>query len=85
MLTATLRAVGGSVMVAIPKPILEGLSLAANEKVALRVDAGRLVIEKRSRPRYTLDELLAACEPDADQDAVERDWDDTAPVGREVI
>jgi antitoxin ChpS len=84
MLTSTLRIVGGSVMLAIPKSVLDGLGLAANEKVELRLDQGRLVIEPRRRPKYTLDELVAQCVPS--EPSVEAQvWDEAEPVGREQI
>ena len=41
--TATLRPVGGSVMMAIPKPLLETLGVTANAKLDLTVEDGRLV------------------------------------------
>ena len=84
MLTSTLRTVGGSVMLAIPKSVLDGLGLAANEKVELRLDEGRLVIEPRRRPKYTLEELVAQCSPD-EADVQAREWDEVAPVGLEII
>jgi antitoxin ChpS len=80
MLTSTLRNVGGSVMVAIPKPLLEGLGLAANEKVSLHIDQGNLVIAPRPKPRYVLADLIAQCDLTSDDE-----WDQSAPVGREVI
>jgi antitoxin ChpS len=80
MLTSTLRNVGGSVMVAIPKSLLEGLGLAANEKVALRIDQGNLVIEPRPKPRYVLADLIAQCDLTSDDE-----WDHAASVGREDI
>ena len=80
---ATLRAVGGSVMMAIPKAILEALGLAANEKVGLRVADGRLVVEPTLRPRYSLAELVAQCDPDAPIGDEERDWENLEPVGGE--
>ena len=84
MLTSTLRTVGGSVMLAIPKSVLDGLGLAANEKVELRLDDGRLVIEPRRRPKYTLDELVAQCKPTGHESEM-REWDEAAPVGLEII
>ncbi len=84
MLTSTLRTVGGSVMLAIPKSVLDGLGLAANEKVELRLDEGRLVIEPRRRPKYTLDELVAQCSPDVASNE-DREWDEAGPVGLEII
>ena len=84
MLTSTLRTVGGSVMLAIPKSVLDGLGLAANEKVELRLDEGRLVIEPRRRPKYTLDELVAQCTP-VEVDAEMQEWDEAQPIGLEII
>lgn len=84
MLTSTLRNVGGSVMLAIPKALLDGLGLTANTKVALSVDRGRLVVEPRPKPKYTLAELLAQCDPAAPASADEQAWQDIEPVGREA-
>ena len=83
--TATLRTVGGSVMMAIPKPLLETLGVAANAKLDLTVEDGRLVAVPRKRPKYTLEELLAQCDPDAPITDEERMWMDLEPVGREII
>jgi len=85
MHTAKLRAVGGSVMFAIPKPILEGLGLRPNQQVDVAIEGGRLVVEPRRRPRYTLDELLSQCDFDQPVSAEEREWLDAPAVGREVI
>lgn len=85
MLTSTLRAVGGSVMMAIPKALLDVLSLGANDKVALHVEAGRLIIEAQPRAKYTLAELLAQCDPAAETTDEERAWDADESVGREVL
>jgi antitoxin ChpS len=85
MLTSTLRTVGGSVMMAIPKSILEGLGLSANEKVALHIDDGKLVVEPRPKPRYALADLIARCDPNEPEDAERRAWDEAEPVGREVL
>jgi antitoxin ChpS len=84
MLTSTLRTVGGSVMLAIPKSVLDGLGLAANEKVELRLDEGRLVIEPRRRPKYTLEELVAQCVAGEAQDEMQ-EWDAAEPVGSEML
>ena len=81
----TLRTVGGSTMVAIPKAILEGLGLAANAKVGLRIDRGRLVVEPRPKPRYVLGELLAVCDPAAPPAEEDKHWDAAAQIGREVL
>lgn len=81
MLTSTLRNVGGSVMMAIPKSLLDGLGFTVNSKVDVSVDGGRLIVAPRKRPKYTLDELLAQCDPNAP--AIDDAWDAAPPVGRE--
>jgi antitoxin ChpS len=84
MSTSTLRSVGGSVMMTIPKPMLDALGLSANDKVSLSVDGGRLVVE-RPRPVYTLAELIAQCDPSAEASDDMADWDKAEAVGREAI
>ena len=83
--TAKLRKVGGSVMVAIPKPMLDALDLTPDAAVGLSVKAGKLVVEPRPRRRYSLDELLAQCKPSARSSREDRDWLESPPVGREII
>jgi antitoxin ChpS len=82
---STLRTVGGSVMMAIPKPLLETLGLSANAKLDLTVEDGRLVAVPRKRPKYTLDELLARGNPNADLTDEDREWLSDPPKGNEVI
>ena len=84
MLTSTLRNVGGSVMLAIPKALLDGLGLRANTRVGLVIEAGRLVVEPRPRPKYTLSELLQQCDEAAPVSDDERAWQEMDAVGREV-
>lgn len=85
MHTTNLRKVGGSVMLAIPPALLDVLHLRAGAKVGLAVDNGRLVVEPSARPRYTLDELLAQCDPLAELTTQEREWLDAPAVGNEII
>ena len=85
MHTARLRTVGGSVMFAIPKPILEELQLKPNAEVGLTMAEGRLIVDPKPRKRYTLEELIAQCDPDAPLSEEDRQWLDDAPRGREII
>lgn len=85
MHTTNLRKVGGSVMLAVPPALLDVLHLGVGAKVGLAVDNGRLVVEPAARPRYTLDELLAQCDPSAEPTAQEREWLDAPVVGNEMI
>ena len=85
MLLTTLRTVGGSVMFAIPKPILEGLVLAPNTQVGLSVSDGRLIVEPHPRPRYTLAELMEQCDLTAPVTEEAQTWLDAEPVGGEAM
>jgi len=85
MHTTNLRKVGGSVMLAIPPAILDLLHLSAGAKVGLAVDGGRLVVEPRARPRYTLAELLAVSDYSQQQPPEEREWADAPAVGGELL
>ncbi len=85
MHTTTLRKVGGSVMLAVPPAILELLDLQAGTTVGVAVEGGRLIVEPKPRPRYTLDALLAEsdyAQPLSDED---RDWVEAPAVGRELL
>ena len=59
MHTTNLRKVEGSVMLAIPPALLDILELQPGATVGVAIKSGRLVVEPRQRPRYTLDELLS--------------------------
>jgi antitoxin ChpS len=85
MYLTTLRSVGGSVMFAIPKPILESLSLKVNTQVGLSLSEGRLIVQPCPRRRYTLDELIDQCDPSAPISEEEQAWLDEGPVGREIL
>ena len=85
MHTTNLRKVGGSVMLAVPPAVLDMLSLSAGSTVGVVVDGGRLIVEPRQRRRYTLEELLARCNPDAPLTEEDREWLDAPAVGRELI
>ncbi len=85
MHTTNLRKVGGSIMLAVPPALLDMLRLRPGAKVGMAVESGRLVVEPQLRPRYTLDELLAQCDPKAARTKEEREWLDSKPVGGELI
>jgi antitoxin ChpS len=80
-----LRKVGGSVMLAVPPALLDILRLRPGAKVGIAVESGRLIVEPRQRPRYTLEELLAQCNPKARRGREEREWLANKPAGGELI
>ena len=89
MHTTNLRKVGGSVMLAVPPALLNVLQLQPGARVGIAVESGRLVVEPRQRPRYTLNELLAQRDPKARRSKQgskqEREWLNSKPVGGELI
>ena len=83
--TTHLRKVGGSIMLAVPPAVLDLLDLRVGAKVDIDVDNGRLVIEPKLRPNYSLDELLAQCDEPAALSSEDRDWIDAKPAGNELL
>lgn len=85
MATVSLRALGGSVVMAVPRQILSMLHLCAGSQVEVNVENGRLVVEPKVKPKYTLAELLAQCtESNMAITAEDQEWLNSKPVGKEV-
>ncbi len=85
MYTTNLRKVGGSVMLAVPPALLDILSLQPGEQVGIAIEGGRLVVQPRPKRRYTLNELLAQCDPKAARSKPDREWLRNKRVGSELI
>jgi antitoxin ChpS len=85
MHTTNLRKVGGSIMLAVPPVLLNLLQLKAGETVSLDVENGRLVVEPKSRPRYTLTELLSESDYSRPLSKEEREWVEAPAVGGELL
>jgi antitoxin ChpS len=85
MYRTRLRTVGGSVMFAIPKAILESLDLEANASVGLSIDQGKLIVDPRPVRRYSLAELVAECDVSAPATTEDAEWLGDQPTGHEAI
>lgn len=85
MLTTNLRKVGGSVMLAVPPAFLDQLHLQVGATVGLAIDQGRLVIEPKPKPVYSLADLLSISDYSAPQSAQDREWLDAPAVGGELL
>ncbi|EBD9830500.1 antitoxin [Salmonella enterica] len=85
MYTTRLKKVGGSVMLAVPPAVLKTLGLSTDSDVGMTIDNGCLIIEPRKRPCYSLEELLAQCDPNAEISEEDREWIDAPAVGREIL
>lgn len=87
MTTATLRTVGNSVAVVIPKQWLSVLKIDAGSQVELLLDGEQLTLKpatKTSRKKYKLAELLAECDDQAPYPEELQDWDNAPSMGREA-
>lgn len=78
---STVRKIGNSTGVILPAIVLKTLKLKQGDSVNIETDNGKIVIEK-DKPRYTLEQLIAKCDPDAPP--VTHDWDNLKPAGSEV-
>lgn len=85
MTHATLRALGGSVALTIPRKLRQSVGLGAGDRVSVAIERGRIVLAKAQRPRYRLADLLAQCNAKARLTEVEREWLDAPRAGQEVL
>jgi antitoxin ChpS len=72
-------------MLAVPPALLDILRLRPGAQVGIAIESGRLVVEPQQRPRYTLDQLLAQCNPKAARSKEERGWLSGKPAGAEIL
>lgn len=70
---------GNSAAVRIPSATLEAAGLKPDDRVDVREEDGRIVIEKAARKRLTLAELIEGITPENRHE--ETDWG--PPVGKE--
>ncbi|MDK4746939.1 antitoxin [Leclercia sp. 119287] len=85
MYITRLKKVGGSVMLAVPPAILKTLDLQPDSEVGVTIDNGCLIVEPQKRPHYSLAELLAQCDPQAELSEEDREWVDAPAAGKELL
>lgn len=83
MPTATLRAVGGSVVTAIPEGMPEMVYLRAGSKMHINPSQRRLIVVPQKKKSYKLSELLAQCNPALPLNADEQEWVGSPGAGPE--
>lgn len=71
-------------MLALPPAILELLNLQAGLTVGIEIDNGRLVIQPQPRLSYSLEDLLAQCDPNSPITDQDRVWIDAKALGNEL-
>jgi antitoxin ChpS len=85
MITSKLRKVGGSVMLAVPSAILDMVQLQSGSTVSITEENERRVIEPERSKQYSLNDLLARCDPSASATDEDARWTASAPRGRELV
>lgn len=85
MYIARLKKVGGSVMLAVPPAVLKTLGLSTDSEVGMTIENSCLIIEPQKRPHYSLEELLAQCDPHAEISEEDRQWIDAPAAGKELL
>jgi len=76
-----LRRIGNSTGLILPTGVLKTLKLKQGDSIDIETKNDVILI-KKDKPRYTLEELIAKCDPDAPP--VTHEWDNVKPVGNEV-
>jgi antitoxin ChpS len=71
-------------MLAVPPALLELLDLRPGQCVNITADQDKLIVEKKTKPNYTLAELLAASDYGGAPE-IDREWLDAPAVGREIL
>jgi antitoxin ChpS len=83
-----LKKSGGSLIMTVPAAARKALHLVEGQEMTVAVEGERLVLAAarpaRRRPKYTLKQLLAECNPDAPLTEEEKAWLNMPPVGREL-
>ena len=85
MATTNLTELRGSVVLCVPTEIVEKLQLRPGAAVGVSVEGGRLIVDPKPRPHYTLAELLAESDYSRPLSPEEREWIDAPCVGGELI
>lgn len=85
MPTAALRKLGGSIVIAIPKRIVELVHLKIGSKVNIDVQEGKLIVEPQKSPYYTLSELMGSCNLKKTLSKEEKSWLNEGTTGLEEI
>ncbi|WP_166422494.1 AbrB family transcriptional regulator [Paraglaciecola sp. 20A4] len=81
-----IRKIGNSKGAVIPAPLLKDLGVDAGQIMNANVVDGRLIIEKMDIPEYSLNELLAQCDPNVMAlDDEDKNWLNDSAVGKEVV
>jgi antitoxin ChpS len=74
---------GNSAAVRLPTELLGILKISLGDKLTVNVQADGVLL-KAKRPAYSLEELVAQCNPSAPEPLDMAAWSNAKPVGREA-
>lgn len=75
---------GNSAAVRLPVDLLRKYGLHDGDLLEVQEEPGKLILKPVSaKPKYTLEQLLSQCDPDAPEPEDLKAWRDMKPVGRE--
>jgi len=80
----SVRKWGNSAGVILPTAALENLQAKVGDTLSVEFDNQKMVVQV-AKPRYSLAQLLAQCDPTAPVPADVAEWEAMAPVGNELI
>ena len=80
----TIKKWGNSAGIVIPGIVLNELDLKVGQSMEAEVKDNKLILKPLTRKRYTLEELLAQCDMDAQVVSEEEIWGKDSPVGNEA-
>jgi antitoxin ChpS len=76
---------GNSAAIRLPAAVLKQMQLGVGSTLSLDTAGDTMVLKPlRTKPKYTLEELMAQCDLTAPEPADLADWNAMRPVGREV-
>jgi len=76
---------GNSAAIRLPAAVLKQMRLGVGSTLSLDTAGEAMVLKPvRTKPKYTLDELMAQCDLNAPEPEDMADWNGMRPVGREV-
>jgi len=81
-----IRKIGNSSGMILPSTILKKLKLANGDEIEVSENGNQIVLTPISdKPKYTLKELLDECDINAPVPETIKEWDETQPVGQEIL
>ncbi len=80
----TLRHFGNSIGLVVPKALRSALHFTAGQRVTLERSEQGMLVKPTTHKNYTLEELVARCDPKAMMPEDIKQWHDAPAKGKEI-